>query len=170
MRGIWLLAGCVLVPGVEVPDVRTPPEAVIEIHRLAGVRPADVVYDLDSGNGRIVIAAARDFRARGVGIEIDPDLVAESEKNARRARVAERTRFLKQDIFDTDISEATVVTLSLSPDLNLRLKPMLLAQLKPGTRIVSHDFPIGDRQPAQVINFKGPARTHVLSLWIVPPR
>jgi SAM-dependent methyltransferase len=172
--GFWLLAaasaGCARVPGVEVPDVRTPPEVVVEMLRLARVGPDDVVYDLGSGDGRIVIAAARDFGARGVGIELDPDLVAESARNARRAGVAERTRFLRQDIFDADISEATVVTLYLWPDVNLRLRPKLLSQLKPGSRIVSHDFPIGDWQPARVVNFKGPERTHVLSLWIVPPR
>jgi len=172
--GLWLVvagsAGCARVPGVEVPDVRTPPEVVIEILRLAGVGPADVVYDLGSGDGRIVIAAARDFGARGVGIELDPGLVAESARNARRAGVAERTRFLQQDIFVADTSEATVVTLYLSPDVNLRLRPKLLSQLKPGSRIVSHDFPIGDWQPARVVNFEGPERTHVLSLWIVPPR
>ena len=168
--GIWLLAGCARVPGVEVPDVRTPPEVVVEILRLARVGPDDVVYDLGSGDGRIVIAAARDFGARGVGIELDPDLVTESEKNAGGARVAERTRFLKQDIFDADISEATVVTLYLSPEMNLRLRPKLLAHLKPGSRIVSHDFPIGDWQPARVVKFTGPERIHVLSLWIVPPR
>jgi SAM-dependent methyltransferase len=170
--GLWLgfAAGCARVPGVEVPDVRTPPEVVIEILRLAGVGPDDVVYDLGSGDGRIVIAAARDFGARGVGIELDPDLVAESVRTARRAGVAERTRFLLQNIFEADISEATVVTLYLWPDLNLRLRPKLLSQLEPGSRIVSHDFPIGDWQPAHVVNFKGPERTHVLSLWIVPPR
>ena len=168
--GLWLLAGCARVPGVEVPDVRTPLEVVVEILKLAGVGPSDVVYDLGSGDGRIVIGAARDFGARGVGIELDPDLVPEAETNAARARVADRTRFLKQDIFDADISEATVVTLYLSPELNLRLKPRLLAQLKPGSRIVSHDFPIGHWQPARVVNFQGPERTHVLSLWIVPPR
>jgi SAM-dependent methyltransferase len=172
--GLWLLAagsaGCARVPGVEVPDVRTPPEVVTEILRLARVGPDDVVYDLGSGDGRIVIAAARDFGARGVGIELDPALVVESAKNARRARVAERTQFLLQDIFDADISEATVVVMYLSPDLNLRLRPKLLAQLEPGSRIVSHDFPIAGWTPERVVNFKGPERTHVLSLWIVPPR
>ena len=170
--GLWLgfAAGCARVPGVEVPDVRTPPEVVVEILRLARVGPGDTVYDLGSGDGRIVIAAARDFGARGVGVELDPDLVAQSEKNARRAGVAEKTRFLLQDIFEADISEATVVTLYLSPDVNLRLKPRLLSQLKPGSRIVSHDFPIAGWTPERVVNFKGPERTHVLSLWIVPPR
>jgi len=169
--GVWLLfAGCARVPGVEVPDVRTPPEVVVEILRLAGVGPGDTVYDLGSGDGRIVIAAARDFGARGVGVELDPDLVAESVKNARRAGVADRTRFLLQDIFEADVSDATVVTLYLSPDVNLRLKPKLLSQLKPGSRIVSHDFPIAGWTPERVVNFKGPERTHVLSLWIVPAR
>ncbi len=163
------VSGCARVPGVEVPDVRTPPEVVTEILRLARVGPDDVVYDLGSGDGRIVIAAARDFGARGVGIELDPDLVAESLRNARRARVADRTRFLQQDIFEADISEATVVTLYLSPEVNLRLRPKLLA-LPPGSRIVSHDFPIGDWKPERMVNFKGPERTHVLSLWIVPLR
>jgi SAM-dependent methyltransferase len=168
---LLLVAGvsCARVPGVEVPDVRTPPEVVVEILRLARVGPDDVVYDLGSGDGRIVIAAARDFGARGVGIELDPDLVAESIRNARRARVADRTRFLQQDIFEADFSEATVVTLYLSPEVNLRLRPQLLA-LEPGSRVVSHDFPIGDWKPERVVNFKGPERTHVLSLWIVPPR
>ncbi len=165
---IW--SGCARVPGVEVPDVRTPPEVVIGILNLAQVGSGDVVYDLGSGDGRIPIAAARDFGARGVGIELDPDLVAESVRNARRARVADRTRFLEQNIFDADVSEATVVVLYLSPELNLRLRPKLLAQLKPGARIVSHDFPMGDWKPDRAVNFKGPERTHVLSLWIVPPR
>jgi len=172
--GLWLVgagsAGCARVPGVEVPDVRTPPEVVVEMLRLARVGSDDVVYDLGSGDGRIVIAAARDFGARGVGVELDPGLVAESARNARRARVGERTRFLLQDIFVADISEATVVTLYLSPDVNLRLRPKLLSQLRPGSRIVSHDFPIGDWQPTRVVNFTGPERTHVLSLWFVPPR
>src|SRR6266478_9980344 len=126
---LWLLAagwsGCARVPGVEVPDVRTPPEVVTEILRLARVGPDDVVYDLGSGDGRIVIAAARDFGARGVGIELDPALVVESTKNAQRAGVTERAQFFLQDIFDADISGATVVTLYLSPDLNLRLRPKL---------------------------------------------
>jgi len=168
--GLWLLIGCARVPGVEVPDVRTPPEVVTEMLRLAGVGPGDVVYDLGSGDGRIVIAAARDFGARGVGIELDPHLVAEAKTNAARAHVAKRTRFLEQDIFDAAISPATVVTLYLSPELNRRLRPKLLDELKPGSRIVSHDFPIGDWQPAREVKFKGPERTHVLLLWIVPLR
>jgi SAM-dependent methyltransferase len=129
-----------------------------------------MVYDLGSGDGRIPIAAAREFGAQGVGIELDPDLVAESIRNARRAGVADRTRFLQENIFDADLSPATVVTLYLSIDLNQRLRPKLLAQLKPGSRIVSHDFSIGDWKPDRVVNFKGPERTHVLSLWVIPAR
>src|ERR1700730_9783675 len=138
----WM--GCARAPGVEVPYVQTPSEVVMEMLRLARVTPEDVVYDLGSGDGRLVIAAARYFGARGVGIELEPALVTESIKIARRAGVAERTRFLQEDIFAAYISEATVVTLYLSPDVNLRLRPKLLTQLKPGSRIVSHDFPIGD--------------------------
>jgi SAM-dependent methyltransferase len=163
-------SGCARVPGVEVPDVRTPPAVVIEMLRFARVGPDDVVYDLGSGDGRIPIAAARDFGARGVGVELDPDLVAQSARNARRAGVTGRTRFLLEDIFTADISEATVVILYLSPDVNLRLRPKLLAELRPGARIVSHDFPIGDWKPERVVTFAGPERTHVLSLWVIPPR
>ena len=172
--GLLLLAagvsGCARVPGSVAPDVRTPPEVVVEMLRLARVSGDDVVYDLGSGDGRIVITAARDFGARGVGLELDPDLVAQAERNAQRAGVAGRTRFLEQDIFLADIREATVVTMYLGADVNLRLRPKLLAELRPGSRIVSHDFPIGDWKPERVVNFKGPERTHVLSLWIVPPR
>jgi len=164
----WM--GCVRVPGVEVPYVQTPSEVVMEMLRLARVTPDDVVYDLGSGDGRLVIAAARYFGARGVGIELDPALVAESKKIARRAGVAERTRFVEQDIFEADISEATVVTMYLSPSVNARLRPKLQSQLRPGARIVSHDFPIGDWAPERVVQFKGPERTHALSLWTVPSR
>lgn len=163
-------AGCARVPGVEVPDVRTPPEVVNEMLRLARVGPDDVVYDLGSGDGRIPIAAARDFGARAVGVELDPGLVAESVRNAQRAGVTGRTRFLLEDIFKADIREATVVILYLSPDMNLRLRPKLLGELTPGSRIVSHDFPIGDWKPERVVHVTGPDRTHVLSLWVVPPR
>lgn len=162
--------GCARAPGSVVPDVRTPQVVVVEMLRLANVTSSDVVYDLGSGDGRIVITAAGEFGARGVGLEIEPDLVAEAERNARRAKVADRVRFVQQDIFEADLSEATVVTMYLGIDVNLRLHPKLLAQLKPGSRIVSHDFPIGDWKPERVVKFQGPERQHVLSLWIVPPR
>ena len=165
-----IAVGCARAPGSVAPDVRTPQVVVVEMLRLAQVTPSDVVYDLGSSDGRIVITAAQEFGARGVGLEIEPDLVAEAERNARRAKVADRVRFVQQDIFEADLSEATVVTIYLSAEANARLRPKLLAQLKPGSRIVSHDFPMADWKPDRVVNFKGPERTHVLSLWIVPAR
>src|SRR5512141_2013981 len=132
--GLWLLgaasAGCARVPGVEVPDVRTPREVVVEMLRLARVGREDVVYDLGCGDGRIVIAAARDFGARGVGIEISPEHVAAARANAEKAGVAHRVEIREQDIFDADLRNATVVTLYLLPDLNRRLRPKLLRELK----------------------------------------
>src|SRR5215468_7576577 len=165
-----IAVGCARAPGSVAPDVRTPQVVVVEMLRLAQVTPSDVVYDLGSSDGRIVITAAQEFGARGVGLEIEPDLVAQAERNARRAKVSDRVRFVQQDIFEADLSEATVVTMYLGIDVNLRLRPKLLAQLKPGSRIVSHDFPIGDWKPERVVKFQGPDRVHVLSLWIVPPR
>jgi SAM-dependent methyltransferase len=161
------VAGC-LYPGAEVPYVQTPHEVVGEMLRLAVVGPRDVVYDLGSGDGRVVIAAARDFGARGVGVEIDPKLVAESVESARRAGVADRVTFRAGDLFQTDLGEATVVTLYLSPELNLRLRPKLLRELRPGARIVSHDFDMGDWTPAQTVRVHFRERDSVLRLWIVP--
>jgi len=149
--------------------VQTPTEVVTEMLRLAGVNGNDLVYDLGSGDGRLVIAAARDFGARGVGIEIDPHLVAQSAESARRAGVGDRVRFSAGDLFETDLSDATVVTLYLSPDLNLRLRPKLLRELRPGSRIVSHDFNMGDWPPSQTIRVASRDRMSNVFLWIVPP-
>jgi SAM-dependent methyltransferase len=160
-------AGC-LYPGAEVAYVQTPPAVVDEMLRLAVVGPSDVVYDLGSGDGRVVIAAARDFGARGVGVEIDPKLVAESTESARRAGVADRVTFRTGDLFQTDLAAATVVTLYLSPELNLRLRPKLLRELRPGARIVSHDFDMGDWPPAQTLSVHFRERGSLLRLWIVP--
>jgi SAM-dependent methyltransferase len=160
-------AGC-LYPGAEVPYVQTPYEVVDEMLRLAVVGPGDVVYDLGSGDGRVVIAAARDFGARGVGVEIDPKLVAESTESARRAGVADRVTFRVGDLFQTDLTEATVVTLYLSPELNLRLRPKLLRELRPGARIVSHDFDMGDWAPVRTVRVHVRERGSQLRLWIVP--
>jgi len=166
---VLLTAGC-LYPGAEAPDVRTAPLVVTEMLRMAEVTSTDVVYDLGSGDGRLVIGAAQQFGARGVGVEIDPKLVAESRKNAARARVTERVRFLEGDLFQTDLREATVVTLYLGKELNLRVRPKLLAELKPGSRVVSHDFDMGDWKPDRVVQFQSPERQHVLYLWTIPPR
>src|SRR5437762_9003566 len=157
-------SGCARVPGVEVPDVRTPPEVVVEILRLAGVGPSDVVYDLGSGDGRIVIEAARKYGARGVGIELDPDLNKRAMKNARKAGVSDKVSFVRADFFKTDLSEATVVTLFLSPNINARLQSKLQRELKPGTRIVSHRFAMpADWKPDRDLAVKG---THVF-LWTI---
>ena len=159
--------GC-LYPGAEVPYVQTSHEVVAAMLRLAGVGPTDVVYDLGSGDGRIPIAAARDFGARGVGVEIDPGLVAKSAELARRAGVADRVTFRAGDLFQTDLREATVVTLYLSRDLNLRLRPKLLRELRPGSRIVSHDYDMGDWVPSRRLFDVGERSSH-LYLWVVPP-
>jgi SAM-dependent methyltransferase len=132
---------------LDVRFVATPEEVVVEILKMARVTPADIVYDLGCGDGRIVIAAAKNFGARGVGVDIDPLRIEESTENARQAGVLDRVRFLQQDLFQTDIREATVVTLYLLEDLNLKLRPKLLRDLKPGTRILSHEFHMGDWKP-----------------------
>ena len=160
-------AGC-MHPLASAPDVRTPYPTVRALLELAGVTSKDVVYDLGSGDGRIVITAARERGARGVGVEIDPALVAESRATARRLGLTERVRFVEQDIFQTDLGEATVVTLYLGAELNRKLRPKLLAELKPGSRIVSHDFDMGDWRPDRVLRVQDDGREHVLYLWTVP--
>jgi trans-aconitate methyltransferase len=166
------VAGCVPIfaRGGDVPYVQTPDRVVHEMLALAAVRPDDVVYDLGAGDGRIVIAAARWRGARGVGIEIDPDLVSQARRDAARAGVADRVRFEATDLFVAPLGDATVVTLYLSPELNARLRPRLLAELRPGARIVSHQFPMADWRPAQSVTLTVDGREHVLHLWIVPPR
>jgi cyclopropane fatty-acyl-phospholipid synthase-like methyltransferase len=130
------------------PDVRflaTPQNVVDAMLELAQVTSADVVYDLGSGDGRIPISAARQYGARGVGIEIDPKLVAESEANARKAGVDQSVRFITGDLFQADVSEATVVAMFLLPGMYIDLIPKFRSQLRPGSRIVSHYFAMGDR-------------------------
>ena len=165
--GLMGVAGCVH-PRADVPYVQTPHEVVAQMLRLAGVGRNDVVYDLGSGDGRLVIAAARDFGARGVGVEIDPRLVAQSVESARRAGVGDRVTFREQDLFQTDLADATVVTLYLSPASNLRLRPKLLRELRPGARIVSHDFDMGDWPPARALRIDVMERASQVYLWVVP--
>jgi SAM-dependent methyltransferase len=162
--------GCVRVAGQEVPDVRTPLTVVNEMLRLADVSMGDVVYDLGSGDGRILIAAARDRGARGVGLEIDPALVAQSTARARRLGLTDRLAFRQQDLFEADLTPATVVTLYLSPELNRRLRPKLLRELRPGARIVSHNFDMGDWVPTRVLQVSSNEGSHTLYLWVVPGR
>ncbi len=168
--GMVVLVAACSHPLAEAPDVRTPPATVRAMLELGRVAPADVVYDLGSGDGRIVIAAARQFGARGVGVEIDPALVAQSNATAARLGLSERVRFVEQDIFKTDLRGATVVTLFLGADLNRRLRPKLLAELQPGSRVVSHDFDMGDWKPDRIVRLQDDGREHVLYLWIIPPR
>lgn len=144
------------------PYLPSPVATVEEMLRLAQVGPADIVYDLGAGDGRVVIAAAAKLGARGVGVEIDARLVARARENAARAGVAERVRFVRQDLFKTDLREATVIALYLSPNLNAQLRPALLA-LAPGTRVVSHSSGMGEWRPDR----RTAIRKDVL-LWIVP--
>jgi SAM-dependent methyltransferase len=123
--------------------------------QLAQVGPNDVVYDLGAGDGRIAVAAAQQFGARAVGIDLDPARIAEANTNAQRAGVRERVQFLLQDLFTADISEATVVTLFLTPALNLRLRPKLWRELKPGTRVVAHLYDMGDWKPDKLERVRG---------------
>ncbi len=133
----------------DVEFVPTPHEVVTEMLKMAQVTQSDIVYDLGCGDGRIVIAAAKQCGARGVGVDIDPVLIKLCDKRAREAGVTDRVTFTLGDLFETDIRQATVVALYLTPELNLRLRSKLLADLKPGARIVSHDFDMGDWKPDQ---------------------
>ena len=146
--------------------VPTPQEVVDAMLKLAKVGANDVVYDLGSGDGRIPITAARTFGARGVGIDIDPQRIREANENLKTAGVADKVRFLNQDLFTTNISEATVVTLYLLPSLNLKLIPKLNAELRPGTRVVSHAFDMGDIKPQQTQNVNG----RTIYFWTIPIR
>ena len=141
-----------VVPRLRPPDVRfvpTPQNVVEAMLEMARVTSTDVVYDLGSGDGRIPITAAKKYGARGVGIEIDPFYLRDAIDNRAKAGVVDRVTFLNQDLFDADISDATVVTLFLLPRLNLRLLPKLKRELKPGTRIVSHQFTMGEAWPPE---------------------
>jgi SAM-dependent methyltransferase len=142
----------------------TPHPVVEAMLRLARVSGADIVYDLGSGDGRIPIAAAQTFGARGVGIELDGRLIERARCNARAAGMQHLVEFRQQDLFSADLREATVVTLFLFPGMNLQLRPRLLKELRPGTRIVSHRFGIGDWPPQRTIDVGG----HPVLLWTVP--
>jgi SAM-dependent methyltransferase len=144
--------------------VPTPAAVVDAMLEGAGVKAGDVVYDLGSGDGRVVIAAAKKFGARGVGIEIDPALVKQASANAAAAGVADRVRFVSQDLFTADIKDATVVTLYLLQSINERLRPKLVRELKPGTRVVSHVFNMGPEWPAEKTVSVGPSR---LFFWTI---
>ena len=183
----WILAGFMFLPAVNfsfpvlqsaahaqdshfdnkkiVPFVPSPQEVVDKMIDLAGVKKGDVVYDMGSGDGRIVIAAAK-RGARAVGFEIDGDLVKESRENIRKAGVQNLAEIRQQDILTVDFSPATVVTMYLLPDVNLKLKPNLLKQLKPGSRVVSHSFDMGDWKPDKVERVDG----RTINFWVIPAK
>lgn len=148
----------------DVPFVPTPQEVVEAMLKLANVHKGDIVYDLGCGDGRIVVTAAQKFGARGVGVDINPERIRESNENAKNAGVTDRVQFIEKSFFDADIKDATVVTLYLLSDINLRLKPKLLKELKPGTRIVSHSFDMGDWKPDKEVGINH----RKIYLWIVP--
>lgn len=150
----------------DVVYVPTPHETVAAMLKLAEVKPGDVLYDLGSGDGRIPIAAAKQFGVRGVGIDIDPQRIAEANANAKEAGVTNLVSFRNEDLFEADFREASVVTLYLLPSLNEKLMPKLLKDLKPGTRIVSHAFPMGDWEPEQTQVVDGAT----IYRWTVPAR
>ena len=167
----------------DVPYMPTHEKVVAEMLKVAKVGKDDILYDLGSGDGRIVITAAKEFGTRGVGVDIDPDLIREARENAVKAGVADKVTFLQQDLFETDIRQATVVTLYLLPEINLRLRPKLLSDLKPGTRVVSHNHDMGDWKPLKTIRVRIPheyvisktlnmrvPHQHKIYYWIVPPR
>ena len=152
------------------PDVEydpTPHHIVAAMLKLARVGATDVVYDLGCGDGRIVIAAAK-LGARGVCVDIDPQRIRESRANAARAGVAGRIGFLNQDLFETEIAQATVVTLFLWPSVNEKLRPKLLRELKPGTRVVSYIHSMGDWRPHESINVESARGPRKVLLWIIP--
>jgi len=157
----------------DVPYVPTTQPAVEAMLKLAGVTQSDIVYDLGCGDGRIVIAAAKLFGARGVGIDINPVRIAEAKENAKKAGVEHLVRFEENDLFEANFKEATVVTLFLLPNVNLRLRPKLLADLKPGTRVVSNTFDMSDWKPEkEVVVPESEANylSHRLYLWTVPAK
>ena len=162
-----VFSGCSTVWSIgEVPYVPTPMEVVERMLEMAEVKEGDLVYDLGSGDGRIVIRAAKKFGARGVGIEIDSRLVRIAQENARKEGVSHRVEFREQDALTADLSRATVVTLYMFPEFNAKLRPVLERDLKPGARVVSHDFPIEGWSPVEIQKVKGNfLHDHTIFLW-----
>ena len=156
-------------PASQQPDViyvPTPHEVVDDMLRLANVTKSDVLYDLGSGDGRIAIAAAKKFGIRAVGIDIDPERIKEATANAKKAGVEKLVTFRQEDLFKADFREATVITLYLLPDLNVKLRPRLWDEMKPGTRIVSHQFDMGTWKPEKKLESNG----RTVYFWTVPQK
>ena len=153
-------------PQPDVIFVPTPYEVVDKMLELARVRKGDVLYDLGSGDGRIAIAAAKKYGIKAVGIDIDPERIREARENARKAGVEKLVRFRQEDLFKADFREATVITLYLLPDLNVKLRPRLWDEMKPGTRVVSHQFDMGTWQPEKRLESNG----RTVYFWTIPKR
>lgn len=158
--------GQTLEPVPDVPYVPTPQQVVDQMLQVAKVTDRDVVYDLGSGDGRIVITAAQKYGARGVGVEINPDRIQEANQNAEQAGVSDRVEFRQQDLFAAKIQDATVVTLYLLPSVNEKLRPKLFQELRPGTRVVSHAFEIGDWKPQQTVQ----VGNSEIYYWVIPEK
>lgn len=163
-----VLAGCSGIKR-DVRYVPTPEPLVETMLTMAQVKPGDVVYDLGCGDGRIVITAAKHYGAKGVGVEIDPKLIERCQQNAAEAGVTDRVTFVNQDLFTMDFQDATVLTLYLLPKLNLRLRPQIL-DLKPGTRVISHAWDMGDWEADQMIGYDLEPMGNRVYLWIVPAK
>jgi len=164
-----LLAQAQKQPAKQYPDVifvPTPQEVVEDMLRLANVQKGDVLYDLGSGDGRIAITAARKYGIKATGIDIDPERIREANENAKKAGVTDRVQFRQEDLFTADFRDATVITLYLLPDLNVKLRPRLWSELKPGTRIVSHQFEMGAWKPEKRLESNG----RTIYFWTVPPK
>lgn len=161
---------------LDTPYVPTPQVVVERMLRMAAVRPGDMLIDLGSGDGRLVITAAKEYGARGFGVDIDHKLVTQSNRAARDAGVADRVKFLRQDLFKTDFRDADVLTLYLLPDVNIALRPKILAELRPGTRVVSHDYGMREWQPDAEARVPAPDKSvglrkeSMVYLWVVPAK
>ena len=178
--GALLFGAAIGAPGIvtadEVPYIQTPSNVVDAMLAIADVGPQDYLVDLGSGDGRIVIAAAKQYGARGLGIDYDQTLIAESRANAALAGVSDKVRFLQQDIFLADFRDATVVTMYLLPEVNLEIRPRILFGLRPGARVVSHDWDMGEWEPDRRMVVPAPEKIvglkkeSTIHLWVVPAR
>jgi SAM-dependent methyltransferase len=152
-------------PSLDVPYVPTPYEVVRKMLSLAEVGRDDILYDLGCGDGRIVVTAAKEYKIqKGVGVDIDPERIRESKENAREAGVTDRVTFLEKNLFEMDFSEASVLSMYLLPSVNLKLRPKILSDMEPGSRVVSHDFDMGDWKPDKKIDMN----EHTIYYWVVP--
>lgn len=155
---------------LDVPYVPTPGIVVKEMLKLAEIKKGDVVYDLGCGDGRIVITAAKKYGVKGMGIDLDPERVEESKANVKKHKVEKLVTIKQGDVLKTDVSKASVVMLYLLPSLNLKLRPILQKQLKPGSRIVSHGFDMGDWEPEKEVTVKHEGSPYVIYLWRIPEK